>query len=1265
MAESNGATAVPYDNAFPDLANGSSAANQAKSKKPSMFARNSKMSLISKPVANKNKKGGQQQTGGQGGITKTVTIPFAERKVGTNHTGIAEIRKNCGDISRTTNTRINYSINKDDSIHVIVQGKSPAAVAQACAQIKLKLSQQGNQEVKIPKQFHRFILGKSGQKLREIEEKTGTKIRIPGPQDENDMISITGSKDAMQEARESILNIVGKQKNKGNEKMEVPKEFHAFVRGKKDAILARYDKMVNINIPPREKETNEISITGEKEKVMKIKQEISEYVNRKQAKVTEVSVDIPCEQHRYIIGPKGSGITEIFQRHDVVVDVPKQEDKSQTITLRGEPQHLGPALNEVYLKANSYSSNVLKAPVWCRPMLIGKSGANIKDFSQKFPTVKIDIAKDSDEIEVSGPLEAVDEAAKKLNMMIKNILTNFTVKEIQVPQSHHGRIIGAKGANIKKYQERYAGLNIRLPGSSEKSNSIKIEGKPEDVAAVYKEIAEQAAVYENEAQETVNFEQKYHKFFFMKDDLKNKNAKDRISLIREKYPTSLSIQFPDKEKKENGIKVRGPKQFVAASIKEMKALYEQIVAENYCGSVLVMKSFHRVIIGKGGANIKKLKDEFDVQIDIPDSGSDSQLIKITGVKANVEKARQRIRKLESDQNNIAEVTIKISQKVHPQLIGKKGAQINDIREQFGVIIQFPEKDDKSDNVIIRGPEDSVAAAKAKLSELAQIKIEEGYTESVECQPEHVKFMIGKGGETKNKLQDKFNVTLVVPTKDSTDKCITVLGRQENVKKAVKEIKERLEVLKKTKEITVQVPKKYHVQFVRRGKNGNILSSLQDDFAGTQIKVPPQGSDDETFTINGPAECVDPVAKKINEFVERFENTETITFELPCKNEDVRSLIGTGGSIINPIQDKHDVEIKIEKSAENNEEGNGAPTCTITGHKDKLECAKSELLSFAPETKEYEMPNEYHGLLLGQKGQGIRDLCEELQITIKVPKRDEKLDIITLKGTTENLNNAIKRLDEKKQEYSANANDRYLKSYTLEIDIPVDFHSKLIGVGGEQISQFRDAHGVNIQMPDRKQGGETIKIIGYEANAEAAAKAIDEFCQNLMAHVSKDVTIDNSVHRRIIGQRGRGVRKLMSDHDVEIKFPREKDADYDKKKDVVTVSGTPGNVDQAIEALTHLEEEFLQELGEDDVYDSRYKPKVAGQEAIRDQEKFQERKNRPAGSGAAKPKGKFSITDAPWSQPGNGDGQAQDSFPSLGGGGSAGDAGKLGAWAGRF
>merc|ERR1712110_662792 len=198
-------------------------------------------------------------------------------------------------------------------------------------------------------------------------------------------------------------------------------------------------------------------------------------------------------------------------------------------------------------------------------------------------------------------------------------------------------------------------------------------------------------------------------------------------------------------------------------------------------------------------------------------------------------------------------------------------------------------------------------------------------------------------------------------------------------------------------------------------------------------------------------------------------------------------------------------------------------------------------------------------------------------------------------------------------------------------------------GGEHITKLRDEYDVNIQMPDRKKSEdnqEIIKITGFQDNAEAAAKAIESFCDNLMQYVEKEVQIENSVHRRIIGQRGRGVRKLMTDHAVDIKFPRTGEANYEERKDLVRVSGPPNNVDEAIEALTALEEEFLQEVGEDDVYDNRYKPSVPGQQAFIDAE---ERSKGDKGRGGAR-KGYNAPKDAPWS----------GSFPGLA------DAGQSGA-----
>ena len=61
--------------------------------------------------------------------------------------------------------------------------------------------------------------------------------------------------------------------------------------------------------------------------------------------------------------------------------------------------------------------------------------------------------------------------------------------------------------------------------------------------------------------------------------------------------------------------------------------------------VPIFKQFHKYIIGKGGANIRRIRDETDTRVDLPDSGSDSDMITITGKKANVNKAVDEIQKI--------------------------------------------------------------------------------------------------------------------------------------------------------------------------------------------------------------------------------------------------------------------------------------------------------------------------------------------------------------------------------------------------------------------------------------------------------------------------------------------------------------------------------------------------------------------------------------------------------------------------------------------
>jgi KH domain len=64
-------------------------------------------------------------------------------------------------------------------------------------------------------------------------------------------------------------------------------------------------------------------------------------------------VEVKKTQHRYIIGARGAGLTEILAATGVSVEVPPFENASETITLRGDPDKLGPALTMLYSKVCS------------------------------------------------------------------------------------------------------------------------------------------------------------------------------------------------------------------------------------------------------------------------------------------------------------------------------------------------------------------------------------------------------------------------------------------------------------------------------------------------------------------------------------------------------------------------------------------------------------------------------------------------------------------------------------------------------------------------------------------------------------------------------------------------------------------------------------------------------------------------------------------------------------------------------------------------
>lgn len=202
-------------------------------------------------------------------ITQVFHVPLEERKYkDMNQFGEGEQAKICLEIMQRTGAHLELSLAKDQGLSIMVSGKLDA-VMKARKDIVARLQTQASATVAIPKEHHRFVIGKNGEKLQDLELKTATKIQIPRPDDASNQIRITGTKEGIEKARHEVLLISAEQDKRAVERLEVEKAFHPFIAGPYNRLVGEImqETGTRINIPPPSVNRTEIVFTGEKEQL--------------------------------------------------------------------------------------------------------------------------------------------------------------------------------------------------------------------------------------------------------------------------------------------------------------------------------------------------------------------------------------------------------------------------------------------------------------------------------------------------------------------------------------------------------------------------------------------------------------------------------------------------------------------------------------------------------------------------------------------------------------------------------------------------------------------------------------------------------------------------------------------------------------------------------------------------------------------------------------------------------------------------------------
>lgn len=301
-------------------------------------------------------------------------------------------------------------------------------------------------------------------------------------------------------------------------------------------------------------------------------------------------------------------------------------------------------------------------------------------------------------------------------------------------------------------------------------DNIRIEGPREGVAAVEKELKEMINKLENEKEKEIVID---HKYFRSLIGTKGENIKE----IKEKFNNQVQIIVPNPSEKRDIVKLKGPHEEVEQCHKYLLKVIKDLTVSSYVQEVPIFKQFHKFVIGKGGANIKKIRDETQTKIDLPAEGDTNEFITVTGKKENVEDAIKRIQKINDELANVVSEEVTIAPKFYNSLIGTRGKLVHSIMEECGgVQIKFPQADSKSDKVTIRGPAEDVERAKKQLLELASERQLSSFSCEVRANPQHHKFIIGKNGSNIRKLREQTGARIIFPGEADADKeAITIIG----------------------------------------------------------------------------------------------------------------------------------------------------------------------------------------------------------------------------------------------------------------------------------------------------------------------------------------------------------------------------------------------------------------------------------------------------------------------------------------------------------
>ena len=697
-------------------------------------------------------------------------------------------------------------------------------------------------------------------------------------------------------ARGMIEKIVDERTSNISLRMkDIPAEFYPFIAGPNNSRIEQLEnnRDIKVNVPhyhtwrdaapPQPQGQGQvpfvpqpslpISISGDRLQAQQARQEIDDLVAALRKQLTVDQTPIDKGRHQFIVGDRGTSAHDFLAETGCALVKPPPGADDDTLYVVGPADKLQGGIDKVMELASQMQSMNVDVS---KPHFSARNGGHqharnmTRYLQQRQALQELERLHDASIIlptAADGPtaweIYSKDfKNATKARQDIMNLVNAHPPSRfspMQIDPFFHQTLQRRDAPRLR----REHGVHIVFPDGHMESPDILLvyeqPGSPSEYV-IPRQAVSQAEAKEHEraikqamkelealvaAQQAIESRQleahpKFH------DKIRRYVDKEQQGIAQDQFPVQLLFGPPGRpatQRAPNSFSIRGPSSSVHDLNAKILSFLDQEIADEaergFKTQFDYPQKFANHLIGKRGENINRLREEFDVDIQVKDGK-----VELTGPEKKCAACKSSIlsnlKKLEDETTHV----LKVKPQYHRDLIGSKGAQVNKLQDRYNVRINFPRttpldenasevgsvrnvRNQNADEVIVKGPKRGADEARDELLNLLQYVIDNSNVETLSVQQAQIPSLIGAGGREMDQLRLQTGCQIDIPNaRDMADSQGRVEIKIRGTKAAVAEAKKLLQARVKTFDDTVSrsvdVDRKHHRSLI--GGSGEFCTS---------------------------------------------------------------------------------------------------------------------------------------------------------------------------------------------------------------------------------------------------------------------------------------------------------------------------------------------------------------------------------------------------------------------------------------------------------